>query len=115
MMTKTLDLDKIRKKLEAERNKLRDQIEAQEGNTDGGATNPDRSDLAWTYDIRQRKSAWIEQLEQQVTQIEEAIDRLDEGTYGNCVRCGNQIANARLEAKPYANLCIQCQEELEKR
>ncbi|HAS55027.1 MAG: RNA polymerase-binding protein DksA [Nitrospirae bacterium GWC2_57_13] len=49
--------------------------------------------------------------------IEEAIGRIDEGTYGVCDSCGEQIGVKRLEARPVTTLCIECktqQEEEEK-
>jgi RNA polymerase-binding transcription factor len=50
--------------------------------------------------------------------IDEAIARIDGGTYGVCESCGNQINIKRLEARPVTTLCIECkteQEEAEKR
>lgn len=46
--------------------------------------------------------------------IEGALKRIDEGTYGTCRRCGRQIAEERLEAIPYAELCIDCKREMER-
>ena len=40
--------------------------------------------------------------------IEEALSRIEEGTFGTCVRCGRAIAEERLEAIPYATRCIDC-------
>ena len=40
--------------------------------------------------------------------INEALERIDEGTFGTCRRCGKPIAEERLEAIPYANRCIDC-------
>jgi DnaK suppressor protein len=40
--------------------------------------------------------------------IEDALRKFDAGTYGQCESCGNQIAEARLEAMPAARLCINC-------
>ena len=40
--------------------------------------------------------------------IEEALSRIDAGTFGTCVRCGKAIAEERLEAIPYATRCIDC-------
>jgi DnaK suppressor protein len=40
--------------------------------------------------------------------IDEALRRIEEGTYGNCHGCGKQISTARLEAVPHARLCIEC-------
>lgn len=43
-------------------------------------------------------------------QIEEALERLDKGEYGNCISCGDKIAAKRLQAVPWARYCIDCQE-----
>jgi RNA polymerase-binding protein DksA len=40
--------------------------------------------------------------------IEEALSRIDDGTFGTCARCGKPIAEERLEAIPYATRCIDC-------
>jgi DnaK suppressor protein len=45
--------------------------------------------------------------------IEEALDRLSEGTFGECINCGEEIAAKRLDAIPWAPHCIRCQELLE--
>ena len=41
--------------------------------------------------------------------IDEALDRIENGTFGTCARCGKPIAEDRLEALPYATRCIDCQ------
>ncbi len=41
-------------------------------------------------------------------EIDAALGRLDDGTFGKCTRCGKQIGEERLEAMPYATLCIDC-------
>ncbi len=41
--------------------------------------------------------------------IELALRRIDGGSYGDCLECGEAIAYARLQAQPFANLCIDCQ------
>ncbi len=40
--------------------------------------------------------------------IDEALTRIDGGTFGTCARCGKPIAEERLEAMPYATKCIDC-------
>jgi len=45
--------------------------------------------------------------------IDGALQRIEDGTYGQCQRCGKQIAEERLEALPYAELCIDCKRESE--
>jgi RNA polymerase-binding transcription factor DksA len=47
-------------------------------------------------------------------QIEGALERMDEGTFGVCQRCGKQIDSERLEAFPYVEYCIECQSFLER-
>lgn len=46
-------------------------------------------------------------------QIDEAIKRLDGGAFGECERCGELISEGRIEAFPFATLCIDCKAELE--
>jgi RNA polymerase-binding protein DksA len=49
-----------------------------------------------------------------IGQIDAALERMEEGTYGTCLRCGNPIGEERLEAFPYVAYCIQCQAILER-
>ena len=46
--------------------------------------------------------------------IDKTIAKIDEGDFGVCERCGEDIGLKRLEARPVAELCIRCKEELEK-
>ena len=45
--------------------------------------------------------------------IDEALRDIDKGQYGKCVECGGPISRERLEAVPYARLCISCKTKLE--
>lgn len=45
--------------------------------------------------------------------IKDALGRIDKGIYGICAHCGAEIPPERLEAHPYAKMCIKCQESLE--
>jgi RNA polymerase-binding protein DksA len=49
-----------------------------------------------------------ENAEHLLTAINEALQRIEHGTFGTCGRCGKPIAEERLEAIPYANRCIDC-------
>jgi len=49
----------------------------------------------------------------ELAQIENALERMRTGQYGICESCGQNISLARLQALPYATLCIKCQRELE--
>ncbi len=46
--------------------------------------------------------------------IERALERIEEGVYGECDECGGKILKARLEAIPYVSHCIKCASKLEK-
>ena len=49
-----------------------------------------------------------EQLAAMRADVARAIDKLDDGTYGLCDRCGMSIADERLEARPWSVLCVRC-------
>ncbi len=51
--------------------------------------------------------------ERLLAEVERALQKLDEGTYGLCERCGTEIDFARLKAIPYATYCIHCQSRVE--
>jgi DnaK suppressor protein len=46
--------------------------------------------------------------------IDASLKRIDEGTYGTCANCGQEIVEPRLEAYPWASLCIDCKREAER-
>jgi DnaK suppressor protein len=48
-----------------------------------------------------------------LAQVQDALARFDDGTYGVCEGCHQAIDPARLEALPYATLCLRCQQRLE--
>src|SRR6056297_1537991 len=50
---------------------------------------------------------------QQLTRMDEALRRLEEGTYGICEECGEEIEEKRLQAVPYAPCCLTCQAKRE--
>ena len=47
--------------------------------------------------------------------VDEALKRIEEGTFGECDECGEDIELRRLEARPTATLCVSCKEEQERR
>ena len=57
---------------------------------------------------RSQVGALVRQAEEHLAEIDAAVARLAAGTYGVCERCGQQIAPARLEARPVARTCIGC-------
>jgi DnaK suppressor protein len=65
--------------------------------------------------IQEVDFALMEMKSETLAMIDEAIRRLENGTYGVCVECGDEIAEARLTALPFAALCRSCQEDEEAR
>ena len=63
--------------------------------------------LAITGRLRERERGLI-------NKIEAALEKIEEGVYGTCESCGEEIGLKRLEARPVAELCIDCKAEQEK-
>jgi DnaK suppressor protein len=113
-MNGTLDLKVIRQKLEQQREVLSRYVQDEErGLRSSVGTNPDPLDLAQDYRSKERRSAMLTQSKRQLEQIEAALQRLDEDSYGKCAQCGTAITPSRLRVLPYAALCVKCQERQE--
>jgi len=52
---------------------------------------------------------------QELYELEDALKKIDDGTFGLCEECKTLISRTRLKALPYARLCLKCQEKKEKR
>ena len=63
---------------------------------------------------QQRDLALRDRATQQLQLVDAALERLDDGSFGTCLRCGKPIADARLEALPWAAHCIDCQSEIDR-
>jgi DnaK suppressor protein len=80
----------------------------------GEETAHDLADSATdTYD-RELDHTLEENSEQILAEIDAALQRIEEGTYGICTNCGEQISEERLEALPWATLCIDCARDRER-
>jgi RNA polymerase-binding protein DksA len=110
-----LDLEKLEQKLKEQRAVLLSRLQVKGDSDLADTANPDRADLAQDYFSQDRQTALYDRMEGTLEQIEGALERIEMGVYGKCERCGKDISSARLEALPYAELCIECQEEQEKR
>jgi DnaK suppressor protein len=64
---------------------------------------PEGSTIAFE---RSQVSALIERTERRLAEIDAALTRVGDGTYGRCERCGEPIADGRLEARPIARTCV---------
>ena len=66
------------------------------------------SDRSHSTEERARTIAVVRALRSNLRDVDRALAKLDAGDYGTCERCGNPIASERLEAIPWALLCIDC-------
>lgn len=105
-------LKRLRAQLEDEQEQLREQLRELEASADirqwsDGGFDDDAADTgAATYE-RERAQSLANHSRKLLTQIEDALARMDDGSYGVCQRCGEPIGLARLEALPYATLCVE--------
>lgn len=118
----TLDLNKIRTALETKREEIRQNLasltEAQPTPVDAveASDGPqDFEEIAVDFlETQQEQSVQVNE-QALLTEIEQALERLDNGTYGTCVVCGQPIPEKRLEAIPWAARCVKDEEQLEQR
>ncbi len=75
---------------------------------------PDEMDLSaseylqsFTFRLRGREKVFLDK-------IQKAIERIEEGNFGTCEECGEEISAKRLEARPETTLCIRCKEDQER-
>jgi DnaK suppressor protein len=66
---------------------------------------PEGHTIAWE---RQQIAALLDETRVMLTEIESALRRLDDGSYGICLTCGHEIAVERLDALPAAAYCVAC-------
>jgi DnaK suppressor protein len=118
----TLDLNKIKTRLEAKRDELQAEIanltmahprpvdpnEASEGPQDF-------EEIAVDFLETQQEQSILVNEQALLTEVEQALERINQGTYGRCVNCGQPIPEKRLEALPWAARCVKCEEQLEQR
>lgn len=104
----------IRSYLESERERLEAviaQIDS-EGGSNLGYGNHMADDATDAFE-QAKELALHENARQLLARVSNALERMDQGRYGTCERCGVEIDPARLEALPYATLCLHCQQRYE--
>ena len=99
-------LSTLRDQLQTELDRLRAQIAAL---TPGGTLSYDENfaDSGQVAAEQGENKALLNQLREQLSDVERALAKMDDGTYGACERCSDPIAEARLEAMPATRYCIQ--------
>ena len=75
---------------------------------------PDENDLASSETIQSMIFRLRDREKFLLGKIHRALEKINEGTYGVCESCGDEIPPKRLEVRPVTEYCIQCKEDLEK-
>jgi DnaK suppressor protein len=78
---------------------------------DGVADIGDMSSNAYNRDVLFNLS---ETQRQRIRDIDIALERIEQGEYGICMQCGEEIAPRRLEVRPFSRYCIECKTDIEK-
>jgi DnaK suppressor protein len=109
--------NELKKMLEERRRELLSEVQGRmrdvrsEGNKDREVLDQgESSEVDIQEDI---EFALIQMKSETLTKIDAALRRLEEGTYGDCFECGDQISEARLRALPFAVRCKDCEEARE--
>jgi len=117
-----IDLQKMKARLEAKRAELQESIagltEAHPepvGPIEASDGSQEFEDVAVDFlEIQQEQSLLVNQ-QALLKEVEDALKRIEQGTYGKCVDCGRPIPEKRLEAIPWAARDVECEEQLEQR
>jgi RNA polymerase-binding protein DksA len=119
----TVDTESFRQRLLDERRRVLDAIDNIHAENPGsigeeteelGFHDNHLGDIATATFDREMASTLEENSTHVLTEIDAALGRIEEGTYGVCKRCGNSIGEERLEALPWATLCIDCKRKQER-
>ena len=109
-----IDLKIIRSRLENEKKRLLEVLEqtkagapVSEERREGSPFGKREEEATQSFELEKRL-ALEKQLKENLAEIERALKKFDQGTYGKCDVCEKPIDPARLEALPHANLCVSC-------
>jgi RNA polymerase-binding protein DksA len=119
----TIDTDRFRRMLTEERARLQEALEhihqsnvlslEEAGGEETSFDNHPADSATITFD-REMDYTLEGNAEAVLAAIDDALRRIEDGTYGTCQRCGKEIPAERLEAAPYVELCIDCKREAER-
>ncbi len=106
--------EKLRAYLESEKKRLLEEMAQQEANAssadarrEGSPFGKREEDASESLELEKRLAV-SKQAKDHLDEIEHALHKFEEGTYGLCDSCGKPISEDRLEALPHASLCIDC-------
>jgi DnaK suppressor protein len=103
-----LDIDFFRRLLNERKQELLNEAGKTVDGMDGEGNLPDPTDRASLESDRNFILRIRDRERKLIAKIDEALRRLEDGTYGVCEECGETIGTARLKARPVTTLCIEC-------
>jgi DnaK suppressor protein len=103
----SIDPEELREVLDAQRGQLDAQLHDLGVEGEAGIVDDNFADTAQVSAEQGEQQALAAQLRDQLDDVEKALTRLDEGTYGTCEVCGRPIGDARLEVMPATRFCIE--------
>jgi DnaK suppressor protein len=109
---KKRDLLNFKKRLDAERSLLKSKLTGLQFDVEQKGDEIDEANAMASLALSIRFSERDASL---VRKIDHALSKIEDGTYGECGCCGEDIEGKRLEARPTASLCIKCKEEEERK
>ncbi len=101
------DQDSVRTELEREREILRDKVQELDSKGDDLEYDGNFADSGQVAAEMGENRVLYDQLRRDLDDIDKALQRMDEGTYGTCEVCGKDIGDARLEIMPSTRVCIE--------
>lgn len=111
----TIPFERLRQALEEERARLQAELARLDARAPEGIGYHDHmADDATDVMDQTTRAALRRHLEGRLREVESALRRMEEGTYGICQACGRPIGVARLKALPFAALCLECQAKRER-
>ncbi len=112
-------LQPLKEYLQAQAEELSHQLaELESGdpyNEPGRTSDNEAGDDSYENNEHDKVVALKEQIAKSLEEIKRTLKRIDDGSYGFCSRCGKMINTDRLAIRPTAELCIDCERELEKK
>jgi len=106
----TADFNLLRRRLETERESLLEELKTTALVAERRERGPygEYGELATEIAEVEKGLILEKRVREQLTKVEHALKKFDQGTYGLCDNCGKSIEPARLEALPHASLCLMC-------
>lgn len=106
------DYSEIKTQLLEKQKELADRIKTTQA-TEGHEVEEGLDSNAQLWEVSEVRDGLDDEAATELNQVNDALARLGAGEYGFCKSCGNTIGQARLEAMPFATLCIDCAEDSE--